>query len=158
MKKILVAYFSASGVTRRVAEKIANTAVADIFEIEPLVAYSKADLNWRDQHSRSSIEMKDLSFRPAIKGNVEDMSQYDTIIIGFPIWWYVAPTIMNTFLESNDFSRKRIALFATSGGSDFGKTVEMLRPSVDVSVEFISKKLLNPVSENEIYEWVKNIM
>lgn len=85
--------------------------------------------------------MKDLSFRPAIKGNVEDMSQYDTIIIGFPIWWYVAPTIMNTFLESNDFSRKRIALFATSGGSDdFGKIVEMLRPSVDVSVEFISKK------------------
>lgn len=158
MKKILVAYFSASGVTRRVAEKIANKAVADIFEIEPLVAYSKADLNWRDQHSRSSIEMKDLSFRPAIKGNVEAMSQYDTIIIGFPIWWYVAPTIMNTFLESNDFSRKRIALFATSGGSDFGKTVEMLRPSVDVSVEFISKKLLNPVSENEIYEWVKNIM
>lgn len=133
MKKTLVAYFSASGVTGRVAENVAKAAGADIFEIKPEVTYTKADLDWMDKQSRSTIEMNDPDSRPAIKGNVEAMNQYDTVIIGFPIWWYVAPTIINTFLENNDFSGKKIALFATSGGSRFGKTVEKLRPSVDES-------------------------
>ena len=112
----------------------------DLFEIKPEVAYTKADLNWMDKQSRSTIEMNDPASRPAITGNVEAMSQYDTVIIGFPIWWYVAPTIINTFLENNDFSGKKIALFATSGGSGFGNTVEKLRPSVDESAVFISEK------------------
>ncbi len=158
MKKALVAYFSASGVTGRVAENVAKTAGADLFEIKPEVAYTKADLNWMDKQSRSTIEMNDTASRPAITGNVEAMSQYDTVIIGFPIWWYVAPTIINTFLENNDFSGKKIALFATSGGSGFGKTVEKLRPSVDASAEFITEKLLNRASEAEIAEWIKSII
>lgn len=158
MKKTLVAYFSASGVTGRVAGNVAKVAEADIFEIKPEVSYTKADLNWMDKQSRSTIEMNDPASMPAITGNVEAMSQYDTVIIGFPIWWYVAPTIINTFLENNDFSGKKIALFATSGGSGFGKTVEKLRPSVDESAEFISEKLLNRASEAEIEEWIKSII
>lgn len=158
MKKTLVAYFSASGVTGRVAENVAKAAKADIFEIKPEVAYTKADLNWMDKQSRSTIEMNDPASRPAITGNVEAMSQYDKVIIGFPIWWYVAPTIINTFLENNDFSGKKIALFATSGGSGFGKTVEKLRPSVDASAEFISEKLLNRASGAKIEEWIKSII
>lgn len=157
MKKTLVAYFSASGVTGRVAENVAKAAKADLFEIKPEVAYTKADLNWMDKQSRSTIEMNDPASRPTIAENVESMSQYDTVIIGFPIWWYVAPTIINTFLEHNDFSGKKIALFATSGGSGFGKTVEKLRASLDASAEFISEKLLNRASEAEIEEWIKNI-
>lgn len=158
MKKILVAYFSASGVTRRVAENIAKITDARLFEIKPEVAYTKADLNWMDKQSRSTTEMNDPFSRPALIGNVEAMSQYDTVIIGFPIWWYVAPTIINTFLEHNDFSGKKIALFATSGGSGFGKTVEKLRPSVDATAEFISEKLLNRAAEAEIEEWIKSII
>lgn len=158
MEKTLVAYFSTGGVTRRVAENIAKAAEADLFEIKPEVAYTKADLNWMDKQSRSTIEMNDSASRPAIIGNVEAMSQYDTVIIGFPIWWYVAPTIINTFLEKNDFSGKKIALFATSGGSGFGETVEKLRTSVDASAEFISEKLLNRASETEIHQWVKSII
>ncbi|WP_349670870.1 flavodoxin [Lacrimispora sp.] len=158
MKKTLVAYFSASGVTGRAAEKVAKAAGADLFEIKPEVAYTKADLNWTDKKSRSTIEMNDPASRPAITGKAEAMSQYDTVIIGFPIWWYVAPTIINTFLENNDFSGKKIALFATSGGSGFGKTVEKLRPSVDASAEFISEKLLNRTSDAEIVEWIKSII
>lgn len=157
MKKTLVAYFSASGVTGKVAENVAKAAKADLFEIKPEVAYTKADLNWMDKQSRSTIEMNDPASRPAIAENVESMNQYDTVIIGFPIWWYVAPTIINTFLENNDFSGKKIALFATSGGSGFGKTLEKLRPSVDASAEFISERLLNRASEAEIEEWIKNI-
>lgn len=158
MKKTLVAYFTASGVTGRVAENVAKAAEADIFEIKPEVAYTKADLDWMDKQSRSTIEMNNPDSRPAITGNVEAMSQYDTVFIGFPIWWYVAPTIINTFLENNDFSEKKIALFATSGGSGFGKTVEKLRPSVDESAKFISEKLLNRASEAEIEEWIKSII
>ena len=157
MKKILVAYFSASGVTKNLAEKIAKTAEADLFEIKPETTYIKADLNWQDKKSRSSIEMSDHNSRPSMTGKVEDMNQYDTVIIGFPIWWYIAPTIVNTFLESHDLSGKKIALYATSGGSGFGKTVENLRPSVDPSAQFISNKLLNPKSEREIAEWIKNL-
>lgn len=157
MKKALVAYFSASGVTRKVAENIAKAAGADLFEIRPKVAYTKEDLNWTDKNSRSTVEMKNTTFRPPVEEKVKDMSQYDTVMIGFPIWWYTAPTIIHTFLESYDFSGKKIALFATSGGSGLGKTSEKLRSSVDASAEFISEKLLNRASEKDIQEWLKRL-
>ena len=129
MSKKLVAYFSATGTTASLAKKLAEAAGADIFEIRPAIPYTMDDLNWRDRKSRSSIEMSDRSFRPAIAGTIPDVSGYDTVYIGFPVWWYVAPTIINTFLESCDLSGKRIILFATSGGSGFGKTVEGLQTS-----------------------------
>lgn len=129
MSKKLVAYFSASGITAGVAKKLAKEANADIYEIKPSVPYTKADLNWQDKNSRSSIEMSDHNSRPEIADKNADISKYDTIYLGFPIWWYIAPTIINTFLESYDFSGKKIILFATSGGSGFGKTVQNLQLS-----------------------------
>ena len=129
MSKKLVAYFSASGVTAGVAKKLAKEANADIYEIKPAVPYTKADLNWQDKNSRSSIEMSDHNSRPEIADKNADISKYDTIYLGFPIWWYIAPTIINTFLESYDFSGKKIILFATSGSSGFGKTVQNLQLS-----------------------------
>ena len=129
MSKKLVAYFSASGNTKEAAETIAKAAGADICEITPKVRYTKADLNWMDKKSRSSVESNNKSFRPEIIKNDIDMGQYDEVIIGFPIWWYVAPTIVNTFLEAYDFAGKKIVLFATSGGSGFGNTVKELQPS-----------------------------
>lgn len=143
MSKKLVAYFSASGVTAKVADMLADAVGADIYEIRPEVPYTKADLNWMDKKSRSTIEMNDKSIRPAIADKNAKIDQYDTIFIGFPIWWYVAPTIINTFLESYDFSGKKIILFATSGGSKFGKTVDELKDSVPSSCEIIEGKLLN---------------
>ena len=117
--KTLVAYFSASGVTANVAKLLAEAAEADLFEIKPAVPYTNADLNWMDKKSRSTVEMQDKSSRPAIAAPCSNLADYDTIFVGFPIWWYVAPTIINTFLESGDFSGKKIVLFATSGGSGF---------------------------------------
>lgn len=143
MSKKLVAYFSASGVTAKVAEMLADAVGADIYEIRPAVPYTKADLNWMDKKSRSTIEMNDKTIRPAIADQDAQIEQYETIFLGFPIWWYVAPTIINTFLESYDFSGKKIILFATSGGSKFGKTVEELKVSVPASCEIIEGKLLN---------------
>src|SRR5699024_9138442 len=124
----LVAYFSASGVTAKVAETLAEAIGADIFEIEPKVPYTKADLDWTNRQSRSSIEMNDPASRPAIAGVRDNMADYDTLFVGFPIWWYVAPTIINTFLESHDLTGKTIIPFATSGGSGMGKTNEKLLP------------------------------
>lgn len=143
MSKKLVAYFSASGVTAKVADMLADAVGADIYEIRPETPYTKADLNWMDKKSRSTIEMNDKVFRPAIADKDAEIDQYDTIFIGFPIWWYVAPTIINTFLESYDFSGKKVILFATSGGSKFGKTVEELKVSVPDTCEIIEGKLLN---------------
>lgn len=143
MNRKLVAYFSASGVTAKVAEMLADAVGADIYEIRPAVPYTKADLNWMDKKFRSTIEMNDKSIRPAIADTNAQIDQYETIFLGFPIWWYVAPTIINTFLESYDFSGKKIILFATSGGSKFGKTAEELKASVPASCEIIEGKLLN---------------
>lgn len=130
MNKKLVAYFSASGKTKKVAEKLARVAGADLYEIEPEIPYTRADLNWMNKKARSTIEMNDHASRPAIKDTDARMAYYDVIYVGFPIWWYIAPTIINTFLEKYDFSGKTIVLFATSGGSGFGDTVENLRGSV----------------------------
>ena len=132
MKK-LVAYFSASGVTEKLAERVADIVGADLFEIEPEIAYTKADLDWMNKKSRSSVEMADKSSRPGIKNKIEDLNRYDTVYLGFPIWWYVAPTIINTFLESHDLTGKNVILFATSGGSGFGKTVKELKESCNAA-------------------------
>ena len=143
MAKTLVAYFSATGRTAKVAKLLAEVLGADIFEIQPKVPYTKADLNWLNKKSRSSVEMNNKTFRPEIAESNVQIAEYDVIFLGFPIWWYVAPTIINTFLESSDFSGKKIILFATSGGSKFGKTVEELKVSVSADTEIIEGKLLN---------------
>ena len=143
MSKKLVAYFSASGVTAKVADILADAVGADIYEIRPEVPYTKADLNWMDKKSRSTIEMNDRTSRPAIADKNAKVEQYDTIFLGFPIWWYRAPSIINTFLESYNFAGKKIILFATSGGSKFGKTVDELKVSVPDSCDIIEGKLLN---------------
>lgn len=149
MAKTLVAYFSASGVTKKAAEKLASAAKSDIYEIRPAVPYTKADLNWMDKKSRSSVEMGDKSFRPEIVKNDLELAQYDTVLLGFPIWWYVAPTIINTFLESYDFTGKKIVLFATSGGSGFGNTANELKASAP-GAEIAEGKLLNRATDKDI--------
>ena len=154
MAKTLVAYFSASGVTKKAAEKLASAAKTDIYEIKPAVPYTKADLNWMDKKSRSSVEMGNKSFRPEIVKDDLNLSQYDTILVGFPIWWYVAPTIINTFLESYDFAGKKIVLFATSGGSGFGNTVKELKPSAP-GAEIMEGKLLNRAADKDIDALIK---
>ena len=146
MKKKLVAYFSASGKTARLANDLAKAAGADLYEICPAVPYTSADLNWQNKQSRSSIEMSDHSSRPALADTNADIAAYDTIYIGFPVWWYIAPTIINTFLESYDFSGKKIILFATSGGSGFGKAVQNLQPSAP-DAEIIEGKV-NPSAKD----------
>ncbi|MBE6995046.1 MAG: flavodoxin [Ruminococcaceae bacterium] len=155
MSKALVAYFSASGVTRKVAQTLAESVGADLFEIEPEVLYTRADLDWRDQNSRSSLEMKDKSSRPAIKGSC-DVSAYDTVFIGFPIWWYIAPTIVNTFLESVDLKGKKVVPFATSGSSGMGETNVYLAPSCP-GANLVEGKLLNHMSADEIKRWAMNV-
>lgn len=155
MSKVLVAYFSASNVTAKAAKKVADILAADLFEIKPAVPYTKADLNWMNKRSRSSVEMADKSSRPEIAEKIENMADYDTIILGFPIWWYVAPTIINTFLEQYDFTGKKIVLFATSGGSGFGNTVAGLKGSVDPSCEIVEGAILNRgVDEQKVKGWV----
>ena len=159
MNKTLVAYFSASGTTARVAKELAHAAGADLYEIRPAVPYTRADLNWMDKKSRSSIEMNDKSGRPALADRDADIAAYDTILLGFPIWWYVAPTIINSFLESYDFSGKKIVLFATSGGSGFGKAVAGLKPSVAADTTIVEGKLLNGTqTAASLKSWVSFIL
>ena len=158
MSKKLVAYFSASGVTKNAAEKLAEAAQADLYEIQPEVPYTEEDLNWLDGNSRSSKEMKNKSFRPSLKDQDADIDAYDVIFLGFPIWWYVAPTIVNTFLEAYDFSGKTIVLFATSGGSGFGKTVSELAKSVSPSATIKKGQLLNGhIEKDELASWVQSL-
>ncbi len=142
MSKVLVAYFSAGGVTEKVSKKLAGAIGADVYEIKPEVKYTKADLNWMNKKSRSSVEMNDKSIRPAMISGDVDVSAFDTVCLGFPIWWYVAPTIINTFLEAYDFSGKKIILFATAGSSGFGNTAAELRPSAPDS-EIIEADVLH---------------
>ena len=157
MGKRLVAYFSASGTTKKAAEMIASAADADMYEIMPKQPYSKADLNWMDKKSRSSVEMSDKKFRPEISDTDVQVDKYDEIILGFPIWWYVAPTIINTFLESYDFTGKKIVLFATSGGSGFGNTVSELKISAPDAV-IVEGKVFHKAAKQEIAEWVERIL
>ena len=158
MSRKLVAYFSASGVTAKAAELLADAAGADVYQIEPAVEYTQADLNWMDKTSRSSVEMNNKKLRPAMVDTDAKIEEYDTIFLGFPIWWYVAPTIINTFLEKYDFSGKKIILFATSGGSGFGKTVEELEVSVSSDAQIIEGKLLNGAQTLEsVSAWVRSL-
>lgn len=156
MSKNLVAYFSASGVTAKYAEKLSEITGADLFEIKPSIKYTDADLDWMDKNSRSTVEMKNPDSRPEIAEKLSDMEQYDTIFVGFPIWWYVAPTIIDTFLESYDFSGKTIIPFATSGGSGIGKTEEVLRkvcPNADIK----NGKVINRMPAPELADWVNSL-
>ena len=157
MSKKLVAYFSASGTTAKVAQTLAQAAGADLYEIKPQVPYSRADLNWQDKRSRSSIEMNDKSSRPAIVTGDLDVSAYDTILLGFPIWWYVAPTIINTFLEAYDFSGKTIVLFATSGGSGFGKAVSCLQASAPGATIREGKLLNGRQTSDSLRTWAETL-
>jgi len=155
MSKKLVAYFSASGVTAKVAETLSEAIGADLYAIEPQVPYTQADLDWTNQKSRSTLEMKDPSSRPAITGKRDNMADYDTVYVGFPIWWYVAPTIINTFLESYDFKGKTIITFATSGGSGMGKTNEALMPSCDGANLVEGKVIKSSATKAELAEWAE---
>lgn len=158
MTNSLVAYFSATGTTAQAAKLLAKAADADLYEIRPAVPYTKADLNWMDDKSRSSLEMHDPASRPEIAGRAENMDAYDRVFLGFPIWWYVSPAIINSFLESYDFSGKTIVLFATSGGSGFGKTVEGLKNSVSPTARIKEGRLLNGrLSESELRAWVQSL-
>ena len=149
MKK-LVAYFSATGTTANVAEKIAQILNADLFEIKPKEKYTSSDLNWRDKNSRTTKECDNPSFRPEIDEKVKNFDRYDTVFIGFPIWWYKEPNIIDTFFESYDFSGKKIVLFATSGGSGLGKTVDDLKKVLAKTAKILDGKVLNFTSANEI--------
>lgn len=156
MNKTLVVYFSASGTTRKIAEMIAEVGDFSLYEITPKELYTSDDLNWMNNKSRSSVEMSNKKIRPEITDTDAHIKEYDTIILGFPIWWYVAPTIVNTFLEKYDFSGKKIVLFATSGGSGFGNTVKELKPSAP-GAEIVEGKLLNRANKQEIEKWVKSL-
>lgn len=157
MSRKLVAFFSASGVTAKVAEKLSDTIGADLFAIEPKVPYTKADLDWMDKNSRSTLEMKDPASRPKIARARDNMEEYDTVFVGFPIWWYVAPTIINTFLESYDLTGKTIIPFATSGGSGMGKTNEKLMPSCKGAKLLDGKVLKANVGAKELDDWVAGL-
>ena len=157
MNRKLVAYFSASGVTAKVAETLSETIGADLFAIEPKVPYTKADLDWMDKNSRSTLEMKDPASRPEIAKVRDNMEEYDTVFVGFPIWWYVAPTIINTFLESYDLTGKTIIPFATSGGSGMGKTNEKLLPSCKGAKLLDGRVLKANVGVKELDEWVAGL-
>ena len=153
MSNILVAYFSASGVTAKLAERIASVTGGDLHEIEPKQPYTAADLDWMDKKSRSTIEMNDKSYRPEIANEVENMEQYDVVYVGFPIWWYVAPTIINTFLEKYDLSGKKIIPFATSGGSGMGNTNAELKESCRGAVLEEGRRFSANAGEKELKAW-----
>ena len=155
MSKKLVAYFSASGVTEKMAKTLAEVTGADLFEIQPAVPYTTADLDWMNKKSRSSVEMSNPDSRPEIGNKIPDMGQYDTVFVGFPIWWYVAPTIINTFLESYDFTGKKIATFATSGGSGMGKTDSILKKCAP-NADWKEGKRFSSADKNALKAWAES--
>ena len=157
-KKVLVAYFSATGTTKKVAENLAKATGGDLYEIKSLKPYTDADLDWTNKQSRSTVEMDNHNSRPEMVNDDFSVAEYDTVFLGFPIWWYIAPTIVNTFLEKHDFSNQTIVLFATSGGSRFGKTIDNLRPSVPNSTKIIEGDILNGnPSVDELKKWVESL-
>ena len=156
--KTLVVYFSATGNTKRVARNLAKAVGADIYEIRPVKPYTSADLNWQNEKSRSSIEMKDKEARPQIVSDNFSPEKYNAIFLGFPIWWGTAPKIIYTFLEKYDFSNKKIIIFATSGSSGLGDSANMLKPSVSSSTQIINGKVLNPnLTVNELRRWAASL-
>ena len=157
MSKKLVAYFSASGVTAKVAETLAEAIDADIFEIEPKVPYTEADLDWMDKKARSTIEMSNPASRPEIAVKRDNMKDYDTIFVGFPIWWYVAPRIINTFLEGCELSGKTVIPFATSGSSGMGKTNSVLKPSCGGAKLLEGKVFRRGTSKLDLAAWAESL-
>ena len=157
MKKTLVVYFSASGVTARAAKEVAAAVGADLYEIRPEQPYTASDLDWMDKRSRSTLEMNDPACRPAIAEPVEQMEQYDTVFVGFPVWWYVEPRFVDTFLESYDFSGKTLIPFATSGGSGMGKTAAILQKSCPAAKVLPGIRMSGSASLNEVSSWVKSL-
>lgn len=156
-KKILVAYFSCSGVTKSAAVQLAAAAGGDLYEIKPEKPYTTADLDWNDRSSRSSVEMRDPSSRPAIAGKVPGMEEYDLVFVGFPVWWYIAPTIVNTFLESCDFAGKRVVPFATSGGSGIANCEKNLRRAYP-QIAWGDGKLLNGrIPKETVAAWLDSL-
>jgi len=154
MSKTLVAYFSATGTTRKAAEALAEAIGADIYEIKPEVPYTRGDLIWVNPLSRSSKEMKNKQHRPAIVPDVPELAAYDKVYLGFPIWWYVAPTIVNTFLETASWSGQQLVLFATAGSSDFGKTAEELAVSLPEDVAISESLVLKrKAAPTKLIEW-----
>ena len=158
MSKKLVAYFSASGVTASLAKNLAAAIGADLFEIEPVIRYGKADLDWTNKKSRSSVEMNDKSSRPAVAKKLGNMSKYDEVFVGFPIWWYIAPTIVNTFLEGYDIAGKTIIPFATSGGSGMGETNEYLANSCKGAKLVEGKVLRRNACADELKKWAEEVV
>ena len=154
--KVLVAYFSASGVTKGVAQQLAEVAGADLHEIKPEQPYTDADLDWRDKESRSSVEMKDKNSRPAITDKLENIADYDVVFVGFPIWWYTCPTIINTFMEAYDFKGKTVVPFATSGGSTIEKSCEDLKATYP-DLTWKDGKLLNKPSKEDLEQFVQSV-
>ncbi len=157
MSKTLVAYFSASGTTKRAAEKLASAVEDDLYEIKPAVPYTHADLNWQDSHSRSSVEMNDPSSRPKLADKNADIPGRDRIFLGFPIWWYTAPTIVRTFLESYDFTGKTIVLFATSGGSGMGNICTELASSCPGARIADGRMLNGRIPEEKLKQWAEKV-
>lgn len=158
MSDILIAYFSASGVTANTAKKLAEASDGDLYEIKPKIPYTEKDLNWMNPFARSTKEMKGKLPYPDLADYNADINSHSLILLGFPIWWYVAPTIINRFLESYDFSGKKIVLFATSGGSGFGKTVEKLRNSISKEAVLTEGRLLNgKLSKAEVASWIQSL-
>ena len=158
MKKILIAYFSASGETARLAKTLVGVTGGDLFEIRPEKAYTSADLDWNNSKSRSTVEMKDEKSRPAMAGRVENMAQYDTVFVGFPIWWYQAPRIIETFLEHYDFAGKTIIPFATSGGSGMGRTESILKACCSAETTWLpGKRLSSRESAQSVQKWVDSL-
>lgn len=153
-KKVLVAYFSATGVTKAVAQQLAEVADADLYEITPAQLYTADDLDWRNKQSRSSVEMKDKSSRPAIKGSVKNMQGYETVYIGFPIWWNTCPRIINTFIEAHDLKGKAVIPFATSGSSSISNSCSDLKRTYP-DIDWKEGKLLNGVTKQDLEKWVK---
>ena len=159
MKKTLVAYFSASGVTAKLASELASAENADLFEIAPEKRYTSADLDWRNKSSRSTIEMSDPECRPAIAGKVEDMSGYDVVFVGFPIWWGREPSVVDTFLAGYDFKGKKIVPFCTSGGSGIGKTGERSRSIVGEGVDVDEgRRIGGEISEADLKLWMEGLL
>lgn len=155
MSKTLVAFFSASGVTKKAAQVLAEAIGADLYEIKPAVSYTRADLDWQDRNSRSTMEMRDASSRPQLADGDANIAAYERVFLGFPIWWYTAPAIIRTFLERYDFGGKTIVLFATSGGSGMGKTVEDLRPSCPGAILKEGKLLNGPLASDALKKWAE---
>ena len=154
MSKILISYFSASGVTKEVASKIASITGGDLFEIEPVNKYTDEDLNWNNADSRSSVEMNNPSSRPEVKNKVSNLNDYDTILIGFPVWWDLAPRVINTFIEENNLEDKKIYVFATSGGSSVINSFNTLKNTYS-NLNFVSaKRFSSNVSENDITSFI----